>query len=173
MTTRRTTPAQLIKAELKKAFPWVKFSCKYKSFSWWDSVDVDWKGWPLTTDVEAIANQYEAWYFDWMEDLYHYTNDRPCNETAKYVMCNREDDEDEVKEWINELWEDCVNAALDFWKREWKWSCDIRDHIKWCIMSHYDYENNMWENYSNKKSLDNREKAYAIANYLMKVNNLW
>jgi hypothetical protein len=38
-----------------------------------------------------------------MEDLYHYTNDRPYYETAKYVMCNREDDEDEVKEWINEL----------------------------------------------------------------------
>jgi hypothetical protein len=40
-------------------------------------------------------------------------------------------------------------------------------------MAHYNYENNYWDNYSNKKSLDNREKAYGVANYLMKVNNLW
>jgi len=173
MTTKRITPAQLIKAELKKAFPWVKFSCKYRTFAWGDDVHISWKGWPLTSEVEAIANQYEAWHFDWMTDMYEYTNDRPYYETAKYVFCEREDDEDEVKEWIDELWEDCINSAVDFWKREWKWSCDIRHYIQGCITASLNRRNNEWENYSITRSNDNREKWYAIANYLMKVNNLW
>lgn len=171
--TKRQTPAQIIKAELKKAFPWVKFSCKYKSFSMWDDVTISWKGWPLTSEVEAIANQYEAWHFDWMTDMYEYTNDKPYWMTAKYVFCEREDDEEEIEQWIEELWENCINAAIEFGKREWKWGYDIRDHIKWAITASYNRINNTWDDYSITKSNDNREKWYAIANYLMNVYNLW
>lgn len=173
MTTKRITPAQLIKAELKKAFPWVKFSCKYRTFSWGDDVHVSWKWWPLTSEVEAIADQYEAWHFDWMTDMYEYTNDRPYNETAKYVFCEREDDEDEVKEWIDELWEDRINAAVGFWKREWKWGFQRKEYIQAAIASSYNGMNNTWDNYSINRSKDNREKAFMIANYLMNKYNLW
>ena len=173
MTEKRQTPAQIIKAELKKAFPWVKFSCKYRTFSMWDDVHVSWKGWPLTSEVEAIANQYEAWHFDWMTDMYEYTNDKPYWMTAKYVFCEREDDEEEVKQRINELWEDRISAAVEFGKREWKRGFQRKEYIQAALTSSYNSMNNIWDDYSINRSKDNREKAFMIANYLMNQYNLW
>lgn len=50
MTTRT------IKEELKKAFPDVKFSCKYEVQTW--TVRVNWKWWPLTSEVTELASQF-------------------------------------------------------------------------------------------------------------------
>ncbi|HEX2868720.1 MAG TPA: LPD29 domain-containing protein [Ignavibacteriales bacterium] len=65
--------ASLIRAELKKAFPGVKFQVISKSFSGGDSVDINWTNGVTVDQVEAIANKYQAGHFDGMDDIYRYT----------------------------------------------------------------------------------------------------
>lgn len=47
-----------IRTELKRAFPGVKFSVRYDSFSGGDSYDVDWTDGPTTKQVDAIIDKY-------------------------------------------------------------------------------------------------------------------
>lgn len=113
MKETRKTPASYIKEALKKNFPWVKFSCKYKSFSMWDSVDVSWKGWPSEREVERIAFQFQLWTFNGMEDIYEYFDtDKPTEQLAKYVFCKREPAENEAREIVEEI-EKKQNITLD------------------------------------------------------------
>ena len=165
MTERRQTPAQIIKAELKKAFPWVKFSCKYKVFSWGDSVDIYWKWWPLTRDVDRIASQYQDGYFDWMEDLYHYTNDKPYWMTAKYVMCNRERDPEQSKEFMINAWytEEDLLSWLDQFD-EWDKRRAIASRVTWKME---DITNNHWDNWTRDQNMKNEEIWYLVACYVV------
>lgn len=165
MTKRRTTPAMIIKAELKKAFPWVKFSCKYQSFSWGDSVDIYWKGWPLTRDVDRIASQYQDWYFDWMEDLYHYTNDKPSWMTAKYVMCNRERDNEQAEQFMTDAWytkEELLSGLDEFDDYDKRRSIASRVMYKMD-----DITNNHWDNYSEELYQKNKEIWWLVATYVV------
>ena len=163
--TKRQTPAQLIKAELKKAFPWVNFSCRYSSFSGWDAVDVSWKWWPLTRDVDRIASQYEAWHFDWMTDMYEYTNDRPYYETAKYVMCQREDDPEQTEQFI---------ADAGFTKKELKerakgfpdWQA-VRIVAMNVMQRMEDLANNHWDNYSHDQNMKSEEIWHIVGRYVI------
>ena len=113
MKETRKTPASYIKEALKKNFPWVKFSCKYKSFSMGDSVDVSWKGWPSEKEVERIAFQFQMWTFNGMEDIYEYFDtDKPTEQLAKCVFCKREPAENEAREIVEEI-EKKQNVTLD------------------------------------------------------------
>lgn len=85
----KTTPAQDIKSELKKAFPSIKFSCKYRSFSMWDAVDVEWIDWPTEAEVNKVIQKYRYWHFDWMTDMYEQSNLRRDLNQAKYVTARR------------------------------------------------------------------------------------
>ena len=101
---KRKTPASYIKDALKKQFPTVKFSCKYESFSMGDSVNVSWTGWPTQKEVESIAKQFQMWTFDWMTDMYEYFDtDKPAEQLAKYVFCERIPAQWEEKEIIKEI----------------------------------------------------------------------
>ena len=165
--TKRQTPAQIIKTELKKAFPWVKFSCKYKTFSGWDSVDIDRKGWPLCNEVERIADQYQAWHFDWMIDLYEYTNDKPYYMTAKYVMCNREDDAEQTEKWIKDMWYSTDQLVKDYENEN---SYDRHHMIAGRIRYHLDEQkNNKWDNYSRELYKNHEEIWYIIWRYIDRV----
>ena len=165
MTERRQTPAQIIKAELKKAFPWVKFSCKYKIFSWGDSVDIYWKGWPLTRDVDRIASQYQAWHFDGMIDMYEYTNDKPYWMTAKYVMCNRENDPEQAKQFMSDAGytEEELLSWLDSFDG-WDKRRAIASRVTWKME---DITNNHWDNYTRDQNMKNEEIWYLVANYVV------
>lgn len=163
--TKRQTPAQIIKAELKKAFPWVKFSCKYKSFSWGDSVDIYWKWWPLTRDVDRIASQYEDGYFDGMQDMYIHTNDKPYYMTAKYVMCNRESDPEQSREFMVNAWyteEDLLSWLDEF--NEWDKRRSIANRVAWKMQ---DLTNNHGDNYTTDQNMKNEEIWYLVANYVI------
>lgn len=87
---RDQTAAQAIKKELVKAFPSVKFSCRYETFSGGDSVDVCWTDWPTSEDVEKYTRKYQYGHFNWMEDIYEYTNSRDDIPQAKWVSCRRD-----------------------------------------------------------------------------------
>lgn len=88
------TPAQAIKEELKKAFPNIKFSVRYKTFSMGDSVDISYQNGVPTSEIEKITNKYEAGSFDSMTDMYEYNNNRNDIPQTKYIMINREVDSD-------------------------------------------------------------------------------
>lgn len=103
MKNSKKTPAAYIKEALKKAFPGVKFSCRYQIFSWWDSVDVYWIWGPTRQEVEKIAKKFQAWTFDSYTDSYEYFDNRPEGQTAKYVLCERKPAPNEWKEILAEV----------------------------------------------------------------------
>jgi len=86
---KEQTPAQAIKIELKKLYPAVKFSCRYSTFSMWDSVNVSRQDWPTEKEVDAIIGKYQYWHFDGMTDYYDWDNHRDDIPQAKYVSTSR------------------------------------------------------------------------------------
>jgi len=61
--------AKNLRAELKNAFPCVKFSVKSSSFSMGNDITVGWEMGPTKAEVDAIADKYEYGRFDAMQDL--------------------------------------------------------------------------------------------------------
>lgn len=88
--TKRITPAQAIKKELKVLFPTIKFSCRFESYSMWDSVNVNWVDWPTAREVESKISKYQYGNFDGMTDMYNITNNRDDIPQTKYLFCNRD-----------------------------------------------------------------------------------
>ena len=81
--------ADAIRAELKTAFPGVKFSVRSSTFSMGDSVHISWTDGPATKDVELISGKYQAGTFNGMDDIYEYS-ENPLNlPRAKYVHESR------------------------------------------------------------------------------------
>lgn len=81
--------ADAVRAELKKVFPFVKFSVKSSTFSMGDSVSVSWSDGPTTKEVDPIIGKYQYGHFDGMQDLYEYSNRVDGLPQAKYVSGNR------------------------------------------------------------------------------------
>lgn len=165
MTSKRQTPAMLIKKDLKKVFPWVKFSCKYDSFSWGDSVRIYWKGWPLTRAVNKIAIQYKDGYFDSMEDIYHHINDKPYWMTAKYIICNRENDPEQTEIFIGHA--GYTKESLLSWLDELDDYDKIRSIASIVRRKMDNLTNNKWENYSDDVSNDNKEIWDIVSRYVV------
>ena len=94
MTKTKTTAAicaSAIRAELKKAFPNVKFSVKSANFANGDSVHIDYVDGIARKDVEAITNKYQYGHFDGMIDCYEHSNTRDdLPAQAKFVFVTRE-----------------------------------------------------------------------------------
>jgi hypothetical protein len=87
--TEAAKAAKAIKAELKKAFPSIKFSVRSSNFSMGNSVDIGWTNGPVTKAVEEITDKYQYGHFDGMIDLYEYSNNRDDIPQAKYVFASR------------------------------------------------------------------------------------
>lgn len=79
--------AAAIRAELKAAFPQVKFSVRKSSA---DSVRVEWTDGPERAAVERIVRKYERGTFDGMFDIYNYDNRRDDIPQVQYVNTYRE-----------------------------------------------------------------------------------
>lgn len=75
--------AKNLKAELRAAFPGVKFSVVSDRFSMGDSVRVYYEDGPDRERVQAIAGKYEKGYFDGMTDSYVYDRDQGREEFRK------------------------------------------------------------------------------------------
>jgi hypothetical protein len=92
MTKIKTQSAQaaaLIRAELKKNYPEIKFSITSKNYSMGNSVSISWIDAMPPATVEAIADKYQYGHFNGMEDIYEYSNKQDFPQ-AKYVSCYRE-----------------------------------------------------------------------------------
>lgn len=64
--------AKKIRAELKKAFPGVKFSVKTKRYSMGSSISVSWTDGPMDKEVSAITDKFESAGFDSYQDMKTY-----------------------------------------------------------------------------------------------------
>lgn len=102
----KTSAAQAaanLRAELKAAFPGVKFSVKSSTYSGGNSIDASWVDGPSNEAVESIAKNYQAGDFDGMDDCYHYNNSafsqafREVCGSARYVKCDREFSQEAVQ----------------------------------------------------------------------------
>lgn len=66
--------SSIIKDELKKLWPSVKFSVTTDSKSWYRGVQVSWTNGPSKEKVDEITKKYQKGHFDGMIDSYEYTN---------------------------------------------------------------------------------------------------
>lgn len=89
--------SKLIRADLKKAFPKVKFSVRSRTYSGGDSIDVRWIDGPSAKDVDAIIGVYQEGHFDGMTDSYNYTNRRTDIPQVSYVFSHRADSTAKIK----------------------------------------------------------------------------
>ena len=80
--------AKLVRAELKTAWPGVKFSVRSER----STVNVEWTDGPTTKQVEALLGKFEMGYFDGMDDSYKYTSTYMVDGvdySVKYLFCHR------------------------------------------------------------------------------------
>ena len=91
--------AKLIKQDLKRAFPTVKFSVKSESYSGGNSIRIYWTNGPVTEAVSDITGKYQLGHFDGMIDCYEYSNHDATIPQVMYIFNNREVSE-EIKEKI-------------------------------------------------------------------------
>ena len=85
--TTNTTVASMIRAELKKRFPGIKFSVNTHPRT--GTVRIKWTDGPSVRQVEGITLRHEYGHFDGMDDMYHYTNRRDDIPQTEYIFCNR------------------------------------------------------------------------------------
>ena len=67
-----SSPSKNLKKELSLAWPSVKFSVRYKSFSGGDDISVHWTDGPSPKQVEELSNKYVSGTFDAMTDCAGY-----------------------------------------------------------------------------------------------------
>lgn len=91
--------AKAIRTELKKEFPFIKFSVKSDNFSMGNSVNISWTNGPTTKQIDEITRKYQYGHFDGMNDMYvnsNYVDNLP---QAKFVQTCRNKSEDLEKEF--------------------------------------------------------------------------
>lgn len=107
MTKRQLTQAaqaaKLIRSELKKAFPSIKFSVTSDNYSMGNAVRINWIDGPTTRQVSDITRKYQYGSFDGMTDSYEYTNNRNDIPQAKYVQVSRNYSDEARQKCFNEL----------------------------------------------------------------------
>lgn len=81
--------AAAIRAELKRAFPAVKFQVRSESYSMGDSVRIHWQDGPTVEAVDAITKKYQYGHFDGMTDMYEHSNCRTDIPQTKFVQTER------------------------------------------------------------------------------------
>ncbi len=80
--------AKLVRADLKAAWPGVKFSVRSER----SNVNVEWTDGPTTKQVEVLLGKFEMGYFDGMDDSYKYTSTYivdGVDYSVKYLFCHR------------------------------------------------------------------------------------
>ncbi|MFN7301811.1 MAG: LPD29 domain-containing protein [Bacteroidota bacterium] len=116
--------AENIRRELKRLYPKVKFSIRYKSFSGGNSIDVSWVDGPTSASVNAIIGKHEYGSFDGMTDCYNYDSesDRTWGDvfgSAKYVHASRTHTIDAVRAaWKSKGFNADEVPATDAWQSD-------------------------------------------------------
>ena len=131
-----TETAKIIRQELAKAFPGIKFSVKSKSYSGGSSVSVGWTDGPTPKMVEKVAGQFSGASFDPMIDLKSHHDSEWNGEVVSfgpdYVNCNRSHSDEflqkvavkTAKEWgfpvptIARDTESKIHRLYDYWSTD-------------------------------------------------------
>lgn len=90
--TEAAKGAALIRAELKKSFPGIKFRVTSENYSGGSAINVymtDVKP-AIAEQVKSIASKFQYGHFDAMTDCYEYSNSKSDLPQAKYVFVNNE-----------------------------------------------------------------------------------
>jgi len=106
MRTEAAICANLIKKELKKAFPNTIFKVKSDNFAGGDSVHISYSDGPGEEKVNEIVKKYQSGSFDGMTDMYEYTNSRDDVLQAKYVSVSRSFSDEKSKELMLKICEE-------------------------------------------------------------------
>lgn len=121
--------AKMIRQELKKAFPLIKFTVTSSSYSGGTSIDVDWVDGPIRDRVQEVIGKYQYGYFNGMEDIYETTNRIDGLPQVKFVMSRREISETiynevyEVYKKSHSGWEDITSLDQTSTKMLKMWGC--------------------------------------------------
>lgn len=89
MKTTVAKAAKAIKAELKKAYPGVKFSVTSENFSMGNAVRIYYTDGPISSNIQKLVSKYQYGSFNGMEDIYEYDNVNKDISQAKYVTTER------------------------------------------------------------------------------------
>lgn len=81
--------AKLIRKDLAKAFPSVKFSVRSESFSMGDAVRIEWLDGPIYSTVDELVKKYQYGHFNGMEDMYENSNTIEGLPQVKFVTTSR------------------------------------------------------------------------------------
>lgn len=86
--------AKLVRAELKSAFPEIKFSVRSETYSGGASITVSWTDGPTSKEIKAVVSKYAGADFDPMIDLKSYVtrtdaDGNPVRYGADYVFTSR------------------------------------------------------------------------------------
>ncbi len=85
--------AKIVRDQLKKQFPAIKFSVRSKTYSGGASISINWTDGPLADKVKAIAEKFEGASFDGMIDLKSYNDSewqgKKVHFGSDYIFCNR------------------------------------------------------------------------------------
>ena len=86
--SRHALAAAALRAEIKAAFPAVKFTCKSSRYSGGSSLRVEMDDQPRATfkAIERIANKYQYGHFDGMTDCYEFSNKNENLPQVKFVF---------------------------------------------------------------------------------------
>lgn len=84
--------AQMIRKEIKAAFPGVNFTCRSENYSGGNSVDVNMIDQPreIYDAIKKITGKYQMGHFDGMVDCYEYSNSRDDIPQVKFVFCRND-----------------------------------------------------------------------------------
>jgi hypothetical protein len=122
--TEAAQAAKLMRAELKKAFPSVKFSVRSSNYAGGDSVHVNWTNGPTRDAVTEITDKYQYGHFDGMIDLYEYSNNIEGLPQVKYVLEQRTISDDVYEAKKAEIADEFgIEDATD--ENQW-WACFSR-----------------------------------------------
>lgn len=96
-----TETAKLVRADLKKNWPMIKFSVRSSKYSLGASIDVYWTDGPTTESVDIIIKRYEGASFDGSIDLMSYHDSaldgRKVRFSADFVFAQRSISREEEK----------------------------------------------------------------------------
>lgn len=86
--TEAAQVAQLIRKDIKAAYPGLAFTCTSQTYAGGNSVDVGMTDQTpaIKQGVEAITAKYQEGKFNGMEDIYEYTNARTDIPQVKYLF---------------------------------------------------------------------------------------
>lgn len=90
MKTTSALCAQMIKCQLKKEFPAIKFRVRSDNFSMGDSVSISYQDGVPVAMVEAVTDKFQYGEFDGMTDCYVSNNRNELIPQTKYISVRRE-----------------------------------------------------------------------------------